>query len=129
MNSEFGELSQARYRARTKRRRFYVVVGLLLIALGYVLMAVSPDTPSNTALARVLGGLACIVIGFGLAILPKKVLKTFIREINTLLPRQAPAITSLWPPIYFVAEYKTKSAPCFNGCCHIGPMYVLSTAK
>jgi uncharacterized membrane protein len=70
MNSEFGELSQARYRARTKRRRFYVVVGLLLIALGYVLMAVSPDTPSNTALARVLGGLACIVIGFGLAILP-----------------------------------------------------------
>ena len=70
MNSEFGELSQARYCARTKRRRFYVVVGLLLIALGYVLMAVSPDTPSNTALARVLGGLACIVIGFGLAILP-----------------------------------------------------------
>lgn len=70
MNSEFGELSQARYRARTKRRRVYVVLGLLLIALGYVLMAVSPDTPANTALARVLGGLACIVIGFGLAILP-----------------------------------------------------------
>lgn len=70
MNSEFGELSQARYRSRAKRRRVYVVAGLLLIALGYVLMAVSPQTSSNWVLTRVIAGLACIVIGFGMAILP-----------------------------------------------------------
>ena len=70
MNSEFGELSQARYRSRAKRRRVYIVVGLLLIALGYILMGVSPQTSANWALTRVMAGLACIVIGFGMAILP-----------------------------------------------------------
>lgn len=70
MNTEFGELSQARYRSRAKRRRVYVVLGLLLIALGYALMAVSPQTSANWALTRVMVGLACIVVGFGMAILP-----------------------------------------------------------
>ncbi len=70
MNTEFGELAQARYRSRTLRRKVYVVVGLLLIALGYFLMAVSPQTVSDWALLRAVGGLACIVVGFGLAILP-----------------------------------------------------------
>ena len=70
MNTEFGELSQARYRARSKRRRISVVLGLLLIALGYGLMAVSPETPVDSALWHVMAGMGCIVVGFGLAILP-----------------------------------------------------------
>lgn len=70
MNSEFGELAQSRYRARDKRRRVLIVVGLLLIALGYLLMAVSPDTSTDGALFRVMAGLACIILGFGMAVLP-----------------------------------------------------------
>ncbi len=70
MNSEFGELSQARYRSRTTRRRVLIVVGLLLIALGYLLMGVSPDSSSQWALFRVMAGLGCIIIGFGVAVLP-----------------------------------------------------------
>lgn len=70
MNTEFGELAQARYRSRTLRRKVYVIVGVLLIALGYYLMAVSPKVVSDWALLRAMGGLTCIVVGFGMAILP-----------------------------------------------------------
>jgi hypothetical protein len=70
MNTEFGELAQAQYRARNGRRRIYIVIGLLLIVAGYFLMAVSPGTSSDWVLARAMGGLACIVVGFGMAILP-----------------------------------------------------------
>jgi hypothetical protein len=70
VNTEFGELAQARYRSRTRRRKVYVIVGLVMIALGYYLMAVSPKVVSDWALLRAMGGLACIVVGFGLAILP-----------------------------------------------------------
>ena len=68
-NSTFGELSQARHRARTLRRRVYRILGLVLMGLGYALMAVSPQTESNWALTRALGGMGCIVVGFGLAVL------------------------------------------------------------
>ena len=70
MNTEFGELSQARYRNRAVRRRVYQVVGLLLIGLGYFLMGVSPQASTNWALTRAFGGMACIVVGFGIAVLP-----------------------------------------------------------
>lgn len=70
MNSEFGELSQARYRSRATRRKILIVVGLLLIALGYVLMGVSPDSSTQWALFRVVAGLGCIIVGFGMAVLP-----------------------------------------------------------
>jgi uncharacterized membrane protein len=70
MNSEFGELAQARYRSRTARRRVLIVVGLLLIALGYLLMAVSPDSSTQWALFRVMAGLGCIIVGFAMAVLP-----------------------------------------------------------
>jgi MFS family permease len=70
MNSEFGELAQARYRSRTTRRRVSIVLGLLLIALGYLLMAVSPDSSTQWALFRVMAGLGCIIIGFAMAVLP-----------------------------------------------------------
>lgn len=70
MNTEFGELAQAQYRARNVRRRLTIVLGLLLIVAGYFLMAVSPGTRSDWVLFRTMAGLACIVIGFGMAILP-----------------------------------------------------------
>ena len=70
MNSEFGELAQAKYRTRHSRRRWFVAIGLVLIVVGYFLMAVEPGTPSDWVLARAMGGLACIVVGFGMAILP-----------------------------------------------------------
>ena len=70
MNSEFGELAQAEYRARHVRRRVYIAIGLILIVAGYFLMAVGPGTSSDWVLARAMGGLACIVVGFGMAILP-----------------------------------------------------------
>jgi hypothetical protein len=35
---------------------------------------------------------------------PKKVLKALTRFTRFNGPRQAPAITSLWPPMNFVAE-------------------------
>ena len=52
MNSEFAELSHARYRSRTRRRRILILVGVLLILAGYALMAVSPETSTDWALAR-----------------------------------------------------------------------------
>ena len=70
MNTEFGQLAQAQYRARNSRRRVYVVIGLLLIVAGYLLMAVGPASSSDWVLFRVMAGLACIVVGFGMAVLP-----------------------------------------------------------
>lgn len=70
MNSEFSELSHAKYRKRRVRRRAYTVVGLLLIVAGYLLMGVAPNSQAQWALTRAVVGLGCIVVGFGLAILP-----------------------------------------------------------
>ncbi len=70
MNTEFGELAQAQYRKRHFRRKVWIGIGLVLIVVGYLLMAVSPSTSSDWVLFRSMGGLACIIIGFGLAILP-----------------------------------------------------------
>jgi uncharacterized membrane protein len=70
MNSEFAELTHTRYRKRAWRRRLYVVLGLLLIALGYMLMCVKPDTNMEWVWVRVVAGLGCIAVGFGLAVLP-----------------------------------------------------------
>ena len=39
----------------------------------------------------------------------------------------SPAIRSLWPPRYFVAECTTISAPSERGCCKAGEAKVLST--
>lgn len=70
MNSEFSELSHTRYRRRSTRRRVYVAIGLLLIAFGYFLMGVSPGSSVNWALTRVLMGIGCVIVGFGMAVLP-----------------------------------------------------------
>ena len=70
MNSEFSELSHAKYRKRKTRRRVYFVAGVFLIFTGYQLMAVTPNSKSEWVLTRAVVGLGCIVLGFGLAILP-----------------------------------------------------------
>ncbi len=70
MISEFSALSHARQRKRTNRRRIFIIVGLLLIALGYALMAVKPDAASDSVLVRAFAGMGCLVVGFGMAVLP-----------------------------------------------------------
>ena len=70
MTSEFAQLSHARHRARGIRHRVLIVLGLTLIALGYFLMGVDPQTSSHWVLFRVTAGLGCIVLGFGMAVLP-----------------------------------------------------------
>lgn len=70
MNSDFGALAQAEHLKRTRSKRVWIVIGLILMALGYVLMAVDPQTRSDWAAARVLGGLLCIIVGFGWAVMP-----------------------------------------------------------
>lgn len=70
MNTNFGSLAQAEYRSRTRKRRIWILVGVLLIGAGYALMAVSPDTSDDWVLARAFGGLACIIIGFAVSIVP-----------------------------------------------------------
>ncbi len=70
MNTEFGELAQAEYRARHGRRRIFIFIGIILVVLGYFLMGVGPGTSSDWVLTRVMAGLACIVVGFGIAVLP-----------------------------------------------------------
>ena len=70
MNSEFSELSHTQYRKRSARRRIYGVVGFGLIGFGYYLMGVSPNSSTDWVLLRVMAGMGCIVVGFGLAVLP-----------------------------------------------------------
>jgi uncharacterized membrane protein HdeD (DUF308 family) len=68
MNTEFGELAQAQYRTRHRRRKIMIVIGLVLIVLGYFAMAVKPT--SDWVLLRTMLGLGGIILGFGLAVLP-----------------------------------------------------------
>src|SRR5580692_395715 len=41
----------------------------------------------------------------------------------------APPTTSEWPPMYFVVECTTTSAPSASGCCRYGDANVLSTTS
>ena len=70
MISEFSALTHARQRRRNFRKRVYIIIGLLLIALGYWLMAVEPGTASDWLLTRTFAGMGCVVVGFGMAVLP-----------------------------------------------------------
>jgi len=70
MISEFSALAHARQRKRHTRRRIYVIVGLLLIALGYALLAVGPKASPDWALTRAFAGMACVVVGFAMAVMP-----------------------------------------------------------
>ena len=60
-----------RYKRKARaRRRIKEVIGVLILLSGYALLAVSPDTPSDWLLFRVIGGFVALLLGFGLAILP-----------------------------------------------------------
>ena len=52
---------------------------------------------------------------------PRKVRNSLTLAMTSWWPEAAPAMRSLCPPMYFVAEYKTRSAPCSNGRCNTGP--------
>lgn len=70
MISEFSALTHERQRKRNFRRRLYILIGVLLITLGYWLVAVEPGTAANWLLVRTFAGLGCVVVGFGMAVLP-----------------------------------------------------------
>ena len=44
-------------------------------------------------------------------------------------PQTMPPTTSEWPPMYFVVECTTTSAPSSNGFCRYGEAKVLSTTS
>lgn len=58
------------YHSRTKRRRWRIAIGLLILVAGYALLAVSPDTASEWVLFRAFAGFALLFVGFGVAIIP-----------------------------------------------------------
>jgi uncharacterized membrane protein HdeD (DUF308 family) len=58
------------YQSRTNRRRWRIVIGLLILVAGYALLAVSPDTASEWVLFRAFAGFALLFVGFGVAIIP-----------------------------------------------------------
>ena len=70
MDSSFQDQLNYRYQAKVVRRRFTVVIGLCILLAGYILLAVSPDTPTEWALVRVMLGFAFLFIGFAIAVLP-----------------------------------------------------------
>lgn len=70
MNTAFGELAQARERRQRRWVRLSIVCGLVLMVLGYMAMAVPPETELGWALLRVGVGLSCIMAGFGLCAWP-----------------------------------------------------------
>lgn len=61
-------LRNTRRRAARARKQRYLGAGLLLA--GYAVLTVSPDTPTEWALLRVILGFGLLFIGFALAIAP-----------------------------------------------------------
>lgn len=61
---------RVRFHARINRRRWRIVIGLLILAAGYALLAVSPDTPSDWVLFRAFAGFVLLFVGFVVAVVP-----------------------------------------------------------
>jgi len=59
-----------RQRSKSVRRRVSLIVGLCLLITGYALLAVSPNTPTDWVMLRVVGGVALLFVGFATAISP-----------------------------------------------------------
>ncbi len=51
-------------------RRSLSLAGLAMLFSGYALLAVSPDTPADWLVARVVLGFVCLFAGFVLAVVP-----------------------------------------------------------
>ena len=56
--------------AVTRGRRIRSLAGLVILFSGYALLAVSPDTPADWLVARVVLGFVCLFAGFVLAVVP-----------------------------------------------------------
>ena len=59
-----------RHRIKSMRRRVSLLVGLCLLFSGYALLAVSPDTPTDWVMLRVVAGFVLLFVGFATAISP-----------------------------------------------------------
>ena len=56
--------------AVTRGRRIRSLAGLASLFSGYAFLAVSPDTPADWLVARVVLGFVCLFAGFVLAVVP-----------------------------------------------------------
>ena len=70
MTIETTEILRAHKKKTAARRRVQEVIGFIILLSGYALLAVSPDTPSDWLLIRVVSGFIALLAGFVLAILP-----------------------------------------------------------
>ncbi|OGB84256.1 MAG: hypothetical protein A2535_13970 [Burkholderiales bacterium RIFOXYD2_FULL_59_8] len=70
MSKQLYELQAQRHRIKVVRRRVTVMIGLCFLLLGYILLAVNPDTASEWVLIRVVIGFVFIFVGFVVAVLP-----------------------------------------------------------
>jgi hypothetical protein len=59
-----------RHRRKSVRRRGILIVGLCLLLTGYALLAVSPNTPTDWVMFRVVAGFALLFVGFATAVSP-----------------------------------------------------------
>jgi len=64
------EIFRQRGAAVTRGRRIRSVAGLASLFSGYAFLAVSPDTPADWLVARVVLGFVCLFAGFVLAVVP-----------------------------------------------------------
>jgi hypothetical protein len=55
---------------RRTRQRWRVGLGLVAMGCGYLLLAISPDTPSEWLMPRVVLGFVCLLGGAGAALSP-----------------------------------------------------------
>jgi uncharacterized membrane protein len=81
MSIDLNAILEKRKKIATRRRRFKEMLGLLILLAGYLLLAVSPDTPSDWVAARVVVGFFALFAGFGLAILPILTRLTSVEEL------------------------------------------------
>lgn len=61
---------EERYLAQIRNRRNLTIIGIAAMALGYALLAISPDTEQHWVLLRVAVGFSCIMLGFVMAVIP-----------------------------------------------------------
>ena len=64
------EIFRQKGAAVTRGRRIRSLAGLASLFSGYALLAVSPDTPADWLMARVVLGFVCLFAGFVLAVVP-----------------------------------------------------------
>lgn len=71
------ELRLLAFQHRRRRRRIQQILGMAILFSGYAVLAVSPQTPTEWVLLRVVFGFFLLILGFSLSIFP--MLTHFIR--------------------------------------------------